>query len=38
MLGVVMIYYNKGVFSVKLIEVYGGFKSIMDEVSDEMEI
>ena len=35
---VLMIHYNKAVFSIKCIECDGGFKSIMDEVSDDMVI
>ena len=34
----VMRYYNKAVFAVKRIECDSKFKSIMDEVSDEMGI
>ena len=37
-LGVVMKHYNKAGYSVKLIECDGKFKSIMDEVSNEIEI
>ena len=37
-LDVVVIRYNKEVFTVKIIECDGEFKSIINEVSDDMEI